>query len=53
MSEENVEIVRQLYSLGDLLNPDPDRIDQVFRDYLDEQFELRLPPDYDRDLVLV
>jgi ketosteroid isomerase-like protein len=46
MSEENVEIVRNLYALGDFLNPNPAEIDQAFRDYLDEQFELRLPPDY-------
>jgi uncharacterized protein len=46
MSQENVEIVRNMYALGDFLNPNPGEIDQAFRDYLDEQFELRLPPDY-------
>jgi ketosteroid isomerase-like protein len=46
MSQENVDLVRNLYALGDFLNPNPDEIDQVFRDYLDEQFEARLPPDY-------
>jgi ketosteroid isomerase-like protein len=46
MSEENVELVRNLYALGDFLNPNPAEVDQAFRDYLDEQFELRLPPDY-------
>jgi ketosteroid isomerase-like protein len=46
MSRENVELVRNLYELGDFLNPNPDAIDQAFRDYLDEQFEARLPPDY-------
>jgi ketosteroid isomerase-like protein len=46
MSQENVEMVRGLYALGDLFNPDPDGIDRAFRDYLDEQFETRLPPDY-------
>ena len=46
MSQANVELVRNLYELGDLLNPDPDEIDRAFRDYLDEQFEAHLPPDY-------
>src|SRR5262245_64892192 len=46
MSEENIEIVRNLYALGDFLNPNSDEIDQAFHDYLDEQFELRLPNDY-------
>ena len=46
MSQENVDLVRNLYALGDFLNPNPDEIDRAFRDYLDEQFELRLPPDY-------
>jgi hypothetical protein len=46
MSRENVQLVRNLYELGDLLNPNPDEIDRVFRDYLDEQFEAHLPPDY-------
>jgi ketosteroid isomerase-like protein len=48
MSEENVELIRRWYLLlPDLrdLNPDDERewTDQVFRDYLDEEFELRLP----------
>jgi ketosteroid isomerase-like protein len=46
MSQENVELVRNLYALGDFLNPNPDEIDRALRDYLDEQFELRMPPDY-------
>jgi ketosteroid isomerase-like protein len=51
MSQENVEVVRRWYaSLEDLrdANPDddPKRIDEAFRDYLDGQFELRMPPDY-------
>jgi hypothetical protein len=46
MSQENLDLVRTLYTLGDFLNPNPAEIDQAFRDYLDEQFELRLPPDY-------
>jgi ketosteroid isomerase-like protein len=46
MSEENVEIVRALYEMGDFFNATPEQFDRAFRDYLDEQFELRLPPDY-------
>ena len=47
MSQENVEIVRTLYGLrGDPLNVAPDQLDRVFRDHLDEQFEVRLPSDY-------
>jgi ketosteroid isomerase-like protein len=46
MSEENVELVRRLYALGDLLSLSPDQIDRAFRDYLDDEFEARLPPDY-------
>jgi ketosteroid isomerase-like protein len=46
MSEENVEVVRNLYALGDFLNLNPDAIDPAFRDYGDEQFEVHLPPDY-------
>ena len=47
MSQENVEIVRTLYGLGgDPLHTAPDQLDRVFRDHLDEQFEVRLPSDY-------
>ena len=46
MSEENVEIVRRLYAEGDLLKATTEQIDRVFRELLDEQFELHLPPDY-------
>jgi uncharacterized protein len=47
MSEENVELVRNLYALlMDFPNATPDQIDQAFRDYLDVQFEVRLPSDY-------
>ena len=51
MSDENVELVRRFYLfLPDLrdANPEDERewIDQMFRDYLDEQFEVRLPSDY-------
>jgi ketosteroid isomerase-like protein len=46
MSEENVEIVRGLYEIGDFFNATPEQVDRAFRDYLDEQIELRMPPDY-------
>jgi ketosteroid isomerase-like protein len=46
MSQENVEIVRELYEMGDFFNAGPEQFDRAFRDYLDEQLELRLPPDY-------
>ena len=36
MSEENVEIVRQLYEMGDFFNATPEQVDRAFRDYLDE-----------------
>jgi hypothetical protein len=45
MSEENVDLVRNMYALWDL-DATPELIDQAFREYLDEHFELRLPPDY-------
>jgi ketosteroid isomerase-like protein len=46
MSPENVELVKGVYELlpiGGILNHTPDQIDQAFRDYLDGQFEFRLP----------
>ena len=46
MSEENVELVRRLYEMGDFLDATPELIDRAFREDLDEQFEFRLPPDY-------
>jgi ketosteroid isomerase-like protein len=48
MSQENVEIVRALSQIGggDPFSASPDRIDRAFRDYLDEQVEIRLPADY-------
>jgi ketosteroid isomerase-like protein len=45
MSRENVELVRATYEL-DLFTAAPNQIDRVFRDYVDEEFELHLPPDY-------
>src|SRR6266540_1420546 len=47
MSEENVEIVRRAYEGGDfLVHATSERWDRAFRECLDEEFELRLPPDY-------
>jgi hypothetical protein len=47
MSEENVEIVRRAYEGGDFLaNATSESWDRAFREYLDEKFELRLPPDH-------
>src|SRR5512144_3004176 len=51
MSEENVELIRSLYTEIDAMGDDPssvppDVIDRVFRDYYDEHFEARFPPDY-------
>ena len=49
MSEENVELARRLYVEGDLLHPSTEtteRIDRVFREDLDENFEIHLPSDY-------
>jgi ketosteroid isomerase-like protein len=52
MSQEEVELVRRLYaeegSLGVVVNPDDERavLDRLFRDYYEEQFEVRMPPDY-------
>jgi uncharacterized protein len=51
MSQEDVEVVRGFYewlpSLRDV-DPTEDRatLDLAFRDYLDEEFETRLPDDY-------
>ena len=48
MSQENVEVVRSLYQTGagDWFSAAPDQIDRAFREYIDEQFEARLPSDY-------
>jgi ketosteroid isomerase-like protein len=47
MSRESVELVEQVYALIPLgIQTTPDQVDRLFRDYLDEQFELHLPPDY-------
>ena len=48
MSQENVKIVRSLYEIGagDWFSVAPDQIDRAFREYVDEQFEARLPSDY-------
>ena len=46
ISQQNVDLIRNLYDLGDFLSITPDQVDDVFRDYLDAEFEVRLPPDY-------
>ena len=46
MSEENVELVRGLYEMGDFLDATPELIDRAFREDLDEQFEFGFRPDY-------
>jgi ketosteroid isomerase-like protein len=46
MSQENVELVRNLYAQELFLTANPDAIDRAFRDYVDEQLEVHLPPDY-------
>jgi hypothetical protein len=47
MSQENVELVESLYALIPLgIRTSPDQVDRLFRDHLDERFELHLPPDY-------
>jgi ketosteroid isomerase-like protein len=51
MSQEAVEVVRRWYAaIPDLRDADPrdDHVllDQAFHDYLDERYELRLPPGY-------
>jgi ketosteroid isomerase-like protein len=51
MSKENVELVLRWYAfLPDLASADAadDQaiLDQAFRDYLDEEYEVRLPADY-------
>jgi len=51
MSQENVELVLRWYAfLPDLggSHPTDDHaiLDQAFRDYLDEEYEIRLPADY-------
>jgi ketosteroid isomerase-like protein len=47
MSEENVEIVRRANAEdGDLLHATPEQVEHAFREYLDEEFEFRLPSDY-------
>ena len=52
MSQENVELVRRLYAEGPLvglaLSPEDEEavLDRLFRDYYDEQFEIRMPAAY-------
>ncbi len=47
MSQQNLELARRAYATeGDLLHTPPEQIDRAFREYVDERFEFRLPPDY-------
>jgi ketosteroid isomerase-like protein len=52
MSGENVEVVRRLYADGGPfalpMSPDEERalLDRLFRDYYEEQVEVRMPADY-------
>jgi ketosteroid isomerase-like protein len=51
MSQENVELVRRLYAatpgLRDSVpDDDPGFLDRIFRDFFDEDFVFRLPPEY-------
>ena len=51
MSQENVKLVLRWYAfLPDLASADPAHdqaiLDQAFRDYVDEDYEVRLPADY-------
>ena len=50
MSQENVELVRRFYAAMPGLraaNPDEDQAsrDRLFRDHLDERWEMRMPTD--------
>jgi ketosteroid isomerase-like protein len=46
MSEENVELTRRLYGVGDLLKASSEQLDRAFTEDLDENFEFHLPGDY-------
>jgi ketosteroid isomerase-like protein len=47
MSGENVELVKSAYGLiRPGLQTTPEEVDRLFRDHLDAQFEVHLPPDY-------
>jgi ketosteroid isomerase-like protein len=51
MSQENVELVRRLYTEGPFrlaVNPDDERalVDRLFRRYYDENVAIRMPGDY-------
>jgi ketosteroid isomerase-like protein len=50
MSQENVELVLRWYGflpdMGDADADDQAVLDEAFRDYLDEEYEVRLPADY-------
>jgi ketosteroid isomerase-like protein len=46
MSDESIELVQRLYAVGDLLSATPEQLDQAFSQYMDPDFEFRLPGDY-------
>ena len=47
MSQENVSLVRNLYDLlPGLRESGGEALDRLFGDYVDDRFELHLPPDY-------
>ena len=47
MSRENVSLVRDMYELlPGLRESETGPVDRLFRDYVDDRFELHLPPDY-------
>jgi ketosteroid isomerase-like protein len=45
MSRENLELVRRMYEIS-LFAATPEELDRAFREYLDENVEIRLPADY-------
>jgi ketosteroid isomerase-like protein len=47
VSQENVQLIRGLYELvPHILDADAQLLDRAFRDSIDDDFELQLPPDY-------
>jgi ketosteroid isomerase-like protein len=46
MSQENVAIVRRLYMESPLFEVTDEQIDSMFGEYVDEGFEIHLPPGY-------
>ena len=42
----NVDIVRELYDLGSLLEAEPEVVNRLGGEYADDEFEVHLPADY-------